>query len=75
MTDVGVRNRAAKKERQNVIRASHFFGADFSTSSTPAEGIDRRKPRVEPCMVRNQQGWPAWLVDVVDDVIKDWTPR
>ena len=30
---------------------------------------------VEPCMVRNQQGWPAWLVDVAGDAIKDWTPH
>ena len=76
MTDVGVRNGAAEKERRNVnIRASHSAGADFPASSPPAAGIDRRKPRVEPCMVRNQQGWPAWLVEVAGDVIKDWTPR
>ena len=55
MTDVGVRNGAAEKERRNVnIRASHSAGADFPASSPPAAGIDRRKPRVEPCMVRNQ---------------------
>ena len=77
MTSVGVRNGAAKKERRNVIRfrASHSIRADFPTSSTPTRGIDRQKPKVEPCMVRNQQGWPAWLVDVAGDVIKDWTPR
>ena len=75
-TDVGVRNGAAEKERRNVnIRLSHSAGADFPASSTPAGGIDRRKPRVEPCMLRNQQGWPAWLVEVAGDVIKDWTPR
>lgn len=72
--DVGVRNGAAEKERRSVInkRASHSAGADFPASSTT---VDRRKPRVDPCMVRNQQGWPAWLVDVAGDVIKDWTPR
>ncbi|KAK4569186.1 hypothetical protein RGQ29_004547 [Quercus rubra] len=76
VTDVGVRNGAAEKERRNVnIRASHSAGADFPASSPPAAGINRRKPRVEPCMVRNQQGWPAWLVEVAGDVIKDWTPR
>lgn len=73
-TDVGARNGAAEKERRSVInkRASHSAGADFPASSTT---VDRRKPRVDPCMVRNQQGWPAWLVDVAGDVIKDWTPR
>ena len=75
-TDVGVRNGAAEKERRNVnIRLSHSAGADFPASSIPAAGIDRRKPIVEPCMLRNQQGWPAWLVEVAGDVIKDWTPR
>ena len=53
LTDLGVRNGAAEKERRNV----------------------NNRARVEPCMVRNQQGWPAWLVEVADDVIKDWTPR
>ena len=53
LTDLGVRNGAAEKERRNV----------------------NNRARVEPCIVRNQQGWPAWLVEVADDVIKDWTPR
>ena len=53
LTDLGVRNGVAEKERRNV----------------------NNRARVEPCMVRNQQGWPAWLVEVADDVIKDWTPR
>ena len=76
-TGVGVRNGVAKKERQNVtrFRASHSVRADFPTSSTPTEGIDRQKSRVEPCMVKNQQGWAMRLVDVAGDVIKDWTPR
>ena len=49
LTDVGVRNGAAEKERRNV----------------------NNRARVKPCMVRNQQVWPAWLVEVTDDVIKD----
>ena len=53
MTDVGVRNGVAEKERRNV----------------------NNRARVKSCVVRNQQGWPAWLVEVAGDVIKDWTPR
>lgn len=25
--------------------------------------------------VKTSQGWPAWLVDVAGDAIKDWKPR
>ena len=53
VTDVGVRNGVAKKERRNVIKSSHFSRADFLASSTLAEGIDCQKPRVKPCIVRS----------------------
>ncbi|KAK7848294.1 hypothetical protein CFP56_005223, partial [Quercus suber] len=49
VTDIGVRNGVAEKERRNV----------------------NNKARVKPCMVRNQQGWLAWLVEVANDIIKD----
>ncbi|KAF2311566.1 hypothetical protein GH714_024871 [Hevea brasiliensis] len=35
---------------------------------------ERRRPRLEP-FLRNQQGWPSWLMAVAGDAIGDWTPR
>ncbi|KAF3436791.1 hypothetical protein FNV43_RR19544 [Rhamnella rubrinervis] len=42
------------------------------TIEVPA--IERRKPRPDPCL-RNQQGWPSWLMAVAGEAIQGWTPR
>lgn len=42
------------------------------TTEVPA--IERRKPRPDPCL-RNQQGWPSWLMAVAGEAIQGWTPR
>lgn len=36
--------------------------------------MERRKPRPDPCL-RNQQGWPSWLLAVAGEAIQGWTPR
>ncbi|KAF5476503.1 hypothetical protein F2P56_003251 [Juglans regia] len=60
---VRAREDAAEKGRQNKTR----YTGDF-----PAP--DRRKPR-QDLFLKNQQGWPTWLVDFAGDAIKDWAPR
>jgi cyclin-dependent kinase 12/13 len=72
VTDVRLRNEATEKNRGNKARPAST--GDFPVSS-PAAAMDRRKPRLDPCMMRNEQGWPTWLVEVAGDAIKGWTPR
>ncbi|XP_021690184.1 probable serine/threonine-protein kinase At1g54610 isoform X2 [Hevea brasiliensis] len=61
-----VRDKKEVKQRQKT-RHSGDFQADVPTA-------ERRRPRPEP-FLRNQQGWPSWLMAVAGDAIGDWTPR
>ncbi|KAG7954176.1 hypothetical protein I3843_11G002500 [Carya illinoinensis] len=60
---VRAREDAAEKGRQNKTRYTGEFPAP-----------DRRKPR-QDLFLKNEQGWPTWLVEFAGDAIKDWTPR
>ncbi|XP_022994370.1 probable serine/threonine-protein kinase At1g54610 [Cucurbita maxima] len=36
--------------------------------------VEHRRPSPSICQ-RNEQGWPAWLLEVAGEVMEDWTPR
>lgn len=59
---VRVGKEATEQQQQGTRRAG----------DVPA--VERRKPRLDPCL-RNQQGWPPWLLAVAGEAIQGWTPR